>query len=401
MTTSNNNDNTGISAFNNINTSINNSKDNTDISTFNNNDNIGISAFNDINTSIKNNKDNTITSNTDFPTNNNAGNPINNISFLGEDDFLSTMNSANKSWRDNNVVNATFTTSDNIKLNYYKVVNKDAKAVIVIVHGYCEFWCKYHEYVWYLWQAGYTVYFLEQRGHGYSEGKLPEHDVVYIDKFDTYVNDLQEFIQNVVKQGGESLPLLLLAHSMGGAVASLYLEKHPETFKAALLSSPMIMMNTGKMTSFKLKLVKLYMILFHKQKSLCPGQHYFNPVSNFANSSTLSEVRFNYLFSKRIDDMHYQTAGASLGWVMAAVDVTQQILKDADNIKIPIVLMQAGKDTLVKPEGFDAFMQKVPQARKFVYEDSKHEIFNASEDIRKKYFRDVIEQLDSFIKAGW
>ncbi len=387
MTTSNNNDNTGISAFNNINTSIKNNID------------TAINSNTDI--SINGNTDTTTNSNTDTAINSNTDSAINYISFIGEEDFLPTMNSANKSWRDNNVVNATFTTSGGIKLNYYKAVNKDAKAVIVIVHGYCEFWGKYHEYVWYLWQAGYTVYFLEQRGHGYSEGKLPEHDVVYIDKFDTYVKDLQEFIQNVVKQGGENLPLLLLAHSMGGAVASLYLEKHPETFKAALLSSPMIMMNTGKMTSFKLKLVKLYMILFHRQKSLCPGQHHFNPVSNFANSSTLSEVRFNYLFSKRVEDIHYQTAGASLGWVMAAVDVTQQILKDADNIKIPIVLMQAGKDTLVKPEGFDAFMQKVPQARKFVYEDSKHEIFNASEDIRKKYFRDVIEQLDSFIKAGW
>ncbi|MCR4734802.1 MAG: lysophospholipase [Treponema sp.] len=319
------------------------------------------------------------------------------IEFLGEDDFLSCMNGENKVWRENHVKNGNFSTRDGIKLNYYKAENPNAKAAIVIVHGYCEFFGKYHEFAWYLWQAGYTVYFLEQRCHGYSQGKLAEADVIHIDSFKSYAQDLHEFMQKVVEKETSSLPLLLFANSMGGAVSSVFLEEYPDIFKAAILSSPMLKLKTGNMKAFMLKLVKLYMILTHKQKSLCPGQHHFNPKPDFANSSTLSEVRFNYLFNQRLEDSHYQTAGASLGWVMAAVDVSKIILKNADKIKIPIVLMQAGMDSLVEPEGFDAFMSKVPQAKKFFYENSKHEIFNAGSEVRKQYFKDVLEQFDKML----
>jgi len=71
----------------------------------------------------------------------------------------------------------------------------------------------------------------------------------------------------------------------------------------------------------------------------------------------------------------------------------------AEKIKIPLVLMQAGLDSLVEPEGFDAFMKKVPQAKKFFYENSKHEIFNAGSQVRKQYFKDVLEQFDKMLEA--
>ncbi|MCR5774143.1 MAG: lysophospholipase [Lachnospiraceae bacterium] len=319
------------------------------------------------------------------------------INLLGEDDFLQAMNGENKTWRKSHVINSTFTTADGIRLNYYKADNPKAGAVIVMVHGFCEFWGKYHEYAWYLWQTGYTVYFLEQRCHGYSEGRLPEPDVVHIDSFETYVKDLHGFTEQIVQREYPNLPLLLLAHSMGGAIAALYIEDYPDTFAGALLSSPMLKMNTGNITPLKILFVRLYMILARKQKSLCPGQHHFDPKPDFENSSALSEARFNYLFNQRLDDPHYRTSGASLGWVMAAIDANKSIIKNAGKIRIPVVLMQAGLDSLVEPEGFDAFMARVPHAKKYVYENSRHEIFNAKDEARRKYYRDVMDQLEQML----
>ncbi len=241
------------------------------------------------------------------------------------------------------------------------------------------------------------MYFLEQRGYGYSEGKLAEPDLVYIDSFDTYVEDLNEFVTKVIKQESAGLPLIMLSHSMGGAIGALYLESYPDVFKAAVFSSPMLKMNTGGMSRFKINLVKVYMLLMHKQKSLSPGQKRFATEPDFENSSALSKARFDYVFKMRVSDYHYQTFGASLGWVMAALDSEKKILENAYKIKIPVVLIQAGMDSLVMPRGVELFMQKVPQARKLMYEDSKHEIFNAHDDVRKKYFNDVLEELNSFL----
>ncbi|MCR5655530.1 MAG: lysophospholipase [Lachnospiraceae bacterium] len=323
-----------------------------------------------------------------------------NIHFLGEEDFLPAMEGENRRFRETYVRNDRFTTRDGIRLNYHIAECDHPRGVVVIVHGYCGFFGKYHEYAWYLWQAGFRVFFLEQRCHGYSDGKLPELDVIHIDNFNTYKEDLHEFMEKVVKPASESLPLLMLAHSMGGAVGALYLEDYPMDFRGAILSSPMLKMKTGNYTPFQLKMIKFYMILFSKQKTLSPGQHHFDPTPNFPASSTLSEVRFLYLFGQRLEDIHYQTAGASLGWIMAAVDVEKQILKHTDRIQTPIVLMQAGMDSLVDPVGFDQFMARVPQTKIIVYENSKHELFNAGTDVRKQYFSDVLHELDKFITGS-
>ncbi len=318
-----------------------------------------------------------------------------NISFLGEEDFLPVMENENRIWREQHVDNSGFVTRDGIRLNYYRAEVPNAKAAVVMVHGYCEFWGKYHEYAWYLWQAGFTVYFLEHRCHGYSGGKMPEPDMIHIDSFRTYAEDLHEFMDQVVKPKEGDRRLLVLGHSMGGAISALFLETWPGYFSGAVLTSPMLEMSTQNMSGFKVALVRTFMILAHKQKDLCPGQHHFDPTPKFATSSTLSEARYNYLFNQRIADSHYRTAGATFGWVFAAIGVKKLILRHADRIRIPITLFQAGMDTLVEPRGFDDFMARVPHARKSLYADSKHEIFNAGEGVRQDYFREVLDCLDA------
>ncbi len=63
------------------------------------------------------------------------------------------------------------------------------------------------------------------------------HDLGYVENFDYFVDDLKTFVEKEAKPANERL--FLLAHSMGGAIASLYLEKFNADFSAAALSSPM------------------------------------------------------------------------------------------------------------------------------------------------------------------
>lgn len=316
------------------------------------------------------------------------------IRFLGEKDYIPVMETENRLWREQHVKNGKIRTRDGIRLNYYHVEHPCPKAVVVMLHGYCGFWGKYHEFAWYLWQAGYTVFFLEQRCHGYSGGKLKEYDVIHIDTFDTYVEDLREFMDRVVIPSSGDLPRLLLAHSMGGAVGALSLGTMPEYFSGAILTSPMLKLHTGKMTPRRIEALRVYIAATRSWKKLCFGEHHFDPEPRFPNTSTLSKARYMYFFRQRLFDSHYRTAGASFGWVMAAVDVSGLILKRAGRIRVPVTLMQAGIDTLVDASGFDAFMKKVPQARLIRYENAKHELFNAASKDRKQYFGDVIKEFD-------
>jgi lysophospholipase len=321
-----------------------------------------------------------------------------NTCFLSEDDFLDVITTENEEFIREHVKRATHRAKDGTELNYYTTCPDNHKATVVIVHGMGEFFDKYREYIWYLYRSGFQVFFMEQRGHGYSGGKAPEHDVIYIDSYNTYVEDLHGFITQEVKPAAGQLPLFLIAHSMGGCVGTLFLEKYPDVFDAAILSSPMLKMSGADYSPLAQKFIALYALLFGKTKKLAPNQHHFNPDAKVEGSSAKSEARFYYQLDLRKKDPHYQTAGATFGWALASMKATDKAIKKAGNIKIPVTVMTAGHDHLINPAGYERFKEKVPQALFHHYEESRHEIFNSDDETRKKYFADVLDTLEGYLK---
>ena len=320
------------------------------------------------------------------------------IKFLGEEDFLSAMENENKPWRKSHVVRGQLKGRDNIDFNYYIATPDEApRGSITIVHGLGEFFGKYHEYVWYLVQAGYKVFFLEQRGHGYTGGKTKEVDTIYIDSYRTYVEDQKLFVDKVVVPESKGLDMLLLAHSMGGAIATLFLETYDGYFKAAVLSSPMFKMQAGNINPFLWLLIKAYATLFGKMQKLAPNQKHFDPNTDFNKSSALSRPRFDYQLMLRRKDQHYQTTGATYGWALASMRVNRDIMKKAHKLNLPITVMTAGMDHLIDPAGYEEFSGLVPAAKIHPYPDSRHEIFNAKEPTRKAYYEDVLKTLDGYL----
>ncbi len=321
---------------------------------------------------------------------------MNKIDFLSEDNFKEVMDSENLRWREAHVKQEQFASFDKVKINYYCAIPDEPKGLIVFVHGFCEFFGKYYEYVWYLYRAGYAVYFPEQRGHGYSEGKCKEPDVVFIDDYDTYAKDLKCFMDKVVVPAAGSLKKLVIAHSMGGAVATLFLEKYPEYFDGAVLTSPMLKMKNNT-SPVLIKLLAIYSLLFGKRRSIAPGQSHFDNKPVFETSSALSRARYDYMFEMRRKDWHYQTYGASIGWALASFAVTDKIMKGAPLLRLPITVFTAGQDHLIDPEGYTEFKKLVPRAEFIHYEKSRHEIFNADDETRKQYFSDVLSTLESYV----
>ena len=319
------------------------------------------------------------------------------MQLLGEDDFTETMNGPCLKWRESCVKEAYFPSFDGTKIHYYYAVPESPKAVIVMFHGFCEFFGKYHEMAWYFYQKGYGFFFPEMRGHGLSDGKLPEKDLVHVKNYDQYVSDMKIFFESIVKiKAAREIPKLLFAHSMGGAVAALYLEKYPDDFKGAILSSPMLRLKTGGISPAKIRLLSVYVHLCHRQKCLSVGQHHFDGVNVFETSSCQSKARYDYLFDQRLRNEEYQTYGATFVWSLASLSATKKLINNAGQIKTPLLVFEAGNDHLVDPSGYTDFLAKVPQAKHIKYASSKHEIFNSTDEVRKDYYQHVFEALDSF-----
>ena len=150
-------------------------------------------------------------------------------------------------WIARHAIQQEISSFDGTSLNTYHAIPDRAKAVVVIVHGFCGFFGKYHELFQHFYEAGYAPFFLELRGHGKSSNRRCFADKrVTVGSFEEYAGDIHAYV-NWIRKQYPALPRFLFAHSMGGAAGALELEEHPDDFACAILSSPMLEMNFGKL----------------------------------------------------------------------------------------------------------------------------------------------------------
>jgi alpha-beta hydrolase superfamily lysophospholipase len=110
----------------------------------------------------------------------------------------------------------------------------DARAALVLLHGLAEHSGRYAELTGRLVDRGLAVYALDHRGHGRSAGPRAN-----VGRFDWLVADAVARIERArAEQPGR--PLVLLGHSMGGAVALATALARPDLVGALALSAPAV-----------------------------------------------------------------------------------------------------------------------------------------------------------------
>src|SRR5207237_5456136 len=107
----------------------------------------------------------------------------------------------------------------------------EPRAVVVIAHGIGEHSGCYGHVAARLTAAGFAAYALDHRGHGRSSGPR-----ALIDRMDHAVSDVDSFVTLAAARHADR-PLLLLGHSLGGAIAIAYALRHQERLRGLLLSS--------------------------------------------------------------------------------------------------------------------------------------------------------------------
>lgn len=110
----------------------------------------------------------------------------------------------------------------------------DLRGTVLLSHGLGEHSGRYAAVAQALAGRGYATYAYDHRGHGASQGPR-----AFVRRFDEYVADLHEAYRHAGKRAG-GRPLFLMGHSMGGAVAALYVLEHRPALDGLILSSPAI-----------------------------------------------------------------------------------------------------------------------------------------------------------------
>lgn len=230
------------------------------------------------------------------------------------------------------------------------------RGVVLLVHGLGEHIGRYDHLARCLNSWGFAVRGHDQYGHGESDGPrggLPSDSRL--------LDDLAAIVDSTRARMRKGTPLLLLGHSMGGLVAARFVALALRPVDALVLSSPAL--DPGLNAFQKLLLAVL--------SRLAPNLRIGNGLDpSFVSHSPAvvaayqADTRVHDRISARLARFIAEDAAAT---VAAAADW-----------QVPTLLLYAGEDKLVNPQGSRTFAATAPKdvVISHCFETLYHEIFN-------------------------
>ena len=230
---------------------------------------------------------------------------------------------------------------------------------VVIAHGYGEHGERYRHTALWLNRLGWAVSTLDHQGFGRSGGTPGDARGIRAP-----VEDLTLFLrqERLHDARDPALPLVLLGHSFGGLVALLVLLWHPDAVDALIVSSP----------ALKLRDLPLPLELLQRLMSWVAPHH---PVTVPGDKSRVCSDPVMVQRYGADPFCHRQVTAAFLG---AMREGQRELLRLGAELDRPILLLEAGQDTVVDPDGFEPFWRDVEPAllQRHRLEGFYHEIFH-------------------------
>ncbi|KKO49646.1 hypothetical protein VT06_05495 [Arsukibacterium sp. MJ3] len=290
-------------------------------------------------------------------------------------------------------VHGDLQSSDQTRLSYSYYLVKPARQAVVFSTGRVEMAIKYLELMQEFITAGYSVFILDHRGQGQSARLHHDPHLGYVADFQHYVSDFEQFVSEIVEPSGHQQHLLL-AHSMGAAIACRYLQQHQHPFVAAIFGSPMFGINTGKVpAALANRLVAGYGWLRDKlqwnNQQYFPGQTAYLEKPFADNLLTASHARYCWLCQLYQQYPDNQLGGVSWAWLTQAIRAMASIQQQATQFNVPVLMLQAADDQIVSNSAQDSWFARLPTPlykQQTILPGAKHEIWMEQDAIRQQAF---------------
>lgn len=250
------------------------------------------------------------------------------------------------------------------------------RAIVLLAHGYAEHAGRYAHVAQRLTQAGYAVYAVDHWGHGRSDGEGG-----YVPRFSAYLDGMAELLTLVEINHGDT-PRLLLGHSMGGLIATLFLIERQQAFAAAAVSGPAILpaQSPSRFTVW----ISRFLSRFLPRLGV---------LSLDANGVSRDPA---VVEAYKADPLVYGgKIGARLG--KEFMDAMAAAQAGAPTIRLPLLIQHGEADRLTAPAGSRYLFDHVASADKHleIYPGLFHEIYNEPE--RDAVLDDLIGWFDAHV----
>jgi alpha-beta hydrolase superfamily lysophospholipase len=236
----------------------------------------------------------------------------------------------------------------------YLLPASQARGSIVLMHGLGEHSGRYRHVAKFLNDHGLSVRTYDHRGHGRSEGS--RGDVVHGDPM---LQDAEIVVEDFSAHFSE--PPFLLGHSMGGLFAARFALMHLAPLRGLILSSP----------ALAVRLSGIQRVLLDLMYAVAPSV----AVPNGLPARMLSHDPAVVRAYKADPLVHNKISARLMRSMLSSIDYCAA---HAATMTIPTLLLVAGDDHLVDPEGSKRFFARLPPqlAQMHAYPGAYHEVFN-------------------------
>ena len=234
-----------------------------------------------------------------------------------------------------------------------------ARGVVLILHGLGEHSGRYRHLVSALLHGGYMVYAHDHQGFGRSGGAR-----CFVQGFHDYLSDITQVL-SMARRRNPGLPCCLYGHSMGGLIGLLYLMEVPGAVDFSIISSPSLQTHELSLTN---RILKRILELLHRVQ----------PRLTFRQRGSLDILSRDW---EEVQHAMRDSLGVPLRsarWVVEFFETMREVSERANEVRLPILMMQGLADAVVVPSAAQEFFVRVGSEDRSLrlYEGYYHELHN-------------------------
>jgi acylglycerol lipase len=231
------------------------------------------------------------------------------------------------------------------------------RAVLLVNHGLAEHSGRYINLVNYLVPRGYAIYGFDHRGHGKSPGLRG-----YVEDFSDFVNDLGIFLSRV-RLEYPNTKIFIIAHSVGGTIATVYTLNNQDQFDGLILSGPTLKVGASVSQG----------LVF-----LAPLLSLLIPRAGLYTIDASATSRDKAVVAAYLNDSLVYTGKIRVKLGVEILKTTQTLAPQMSKIHLPIMILHGTEDRLSDPEGSRLLFDRVRSDDKILkfFPGFFHEIFN-------------------------
>jgi lysophospholipase len=262
-----------------------------------------------------------------------------------------------------------------------------ARGSVILSPGRTEPIEKYVEVIGELQARGFVVLVHDWRGQGLSDrimvSRLYGHARGWRPFTADYAHLLDIFAAELPK------PWIGVGHSMGGGLTTLALAEGEARLSAAVLSAPMLGVNTGARPLASVRKLSFLMNFVGQSRNLV--QPMPDPLDEMFETTILThdKARWDRTKAQMIACPDLRLGGITWGWLAFALVLTDRVAvsKRMDSLPIPFAVVAAEKEQLVINAASKAVAARAPKGSYEEVAGAYHEILMETDERRAVFWR--------------